>query len=144
MFILTEKTPNPDVLKFIPECEVMKSGGKSFDSSEDAVMSPLAEMLFGVDGVEKVFLGENFISVHKESGLDWAELKLKVMAVIMDAFSGHADRSDLLEYMKNMGKIKKIFLVHGEESQTHKFKEYLEELGHKDVVQPVMGDEVEL
>ncbi len=62
----------------------------------------------------------------------------------MDAFSGHADRSDLLEYIQNLGPVKKIFLVHGEEKQAGKFKEYLEELGHKDISQPFMGEEFEL
>ena len=62
----------------------------------------------------------------------------------IDAFSGHADRSDLLDYISRVEGLKKIFLVHGEEEQGKKFKSYLEENGYKDVIQPSRGDVLEL
>ena len=62
----------------------------------------------------------------------------------MDAFSGHADRSDLLDNISKIDGIKKIFLVHGEESQGQKFKSYLEESGYNDVIHPAPGDEINL
>lgn len=70
--------------------------------------------------------------------------KLRAEVCKMDAFSGHADRSDLLDYISKIEGLKKIFLVHGEESQGQKFKSYLEESGFKDVVQPERGQEIEL
>ena len=57
----------------------------------------------------------------------------------MDAFSGHADRSDLLNYVSKIEGLKKIFLVHGEEEQSNKVKEYLHESGYTDVIQPGRG-----
>ncbi len=60
--------------------------------------------------------------------------------VTMDAFSGHADRSDLLNYVSKIEGLKKIFLVHGEEEQSNKFKEYLHESGYTDVIQPGRGE----
>ena len=47
MFIQTETTPNPKVLKFLPGREVMGEGTREF-RAEDAAISPLAEALFAL------------------------------------------------------------------------------------------------
>jgi len=69
---------------------------------------------------------------------------LRAEVAVMDAFSGHADRSDLLDYISHIQGLKKIFLVHGEEEQGAKFKQVLNELGYKDVVQPGRGEGYEI
>ncbi|HYE33787.1 MAG TPA: MBL fold metallo-hydrolase [Methylomirabilota bacterium] len=47
----------------------------------------------------------------------------------IDAFSGHADRSELIDYVKRLsGPMRKISVVHGEESQCLAFTEALKEL----------------
>jgi len=43
MFIQTETTPNPEVLKFLPGREVMGDGARDFRDAADAAASPLAE-----------------------------------------------------------------------------------------------------
>lgn len=77
MFIETENTPNPATLKFRPGCPVTGDGGTADFVSADSARgrSPLAEALFGIDGVSGVFLGADFISVTKSEALDWAALK---------------------------------------------------------------------
>lgn len=70
--------------------------------------------------------------------------KVRAEVCKMDAFSGHADRSDLLDNISKIEGVKKIFLVHGEESQGQKFKSYLEESGYNDVIHPKPGDEINL
>ena len=62
----------------------------------------------------------------------------------MDAFSGHADRSDLLDYITHVDGLKKIFLVHGEQTQLEAFSHALDENGYKDVYIPKYGEEVEI
>jgi NFU1 iron-sulfur cluster scaffold homolog, mitochondrial len=87
MFIQTEPTPNPDTLKFIPGPHVAGSQGPfDFPSLDDAEPSPLARSLFQVNGVERVFLGSDFLSVTKAEAADWAQLKPLVLASIMDHF----------------------------------------------------------
>ena len=88
MFIQTEQTPNPETIKFLPGCQVMAQGNIEFNAP-DAVAgrSPLAEHLFGVDGVKSLFFGEDFISVTKQSDFDWSLVKAPVMAAIMDHFT---------------------------------------------------------
>jgi len=86
MFIQTEATPNPLTLKFSPGVTVMPSGTAFLTSAEDAKMSPLAEELFGIDGVTAVFLGSDFITATKSEEASWEVLKPMILTGIMDHF----------------------------------------------------------
>jgi Fe-S cluster biogenesis protein NfuA len=87
MFIQTEATPNPEVLKFLPGREVMPEGSRDFRDELDAAASPLAAALFEIAGVERVFFGLDFITVGKSGDQDWPLLKAPVLAAIMDHFT---------------------------------------------------------
>jgi Fe-S cluster biogenesis protein NfuA len=102
MFIQTESTPNPQTLKFLPGREVMgESAVADFPNREAAQRSPLAQALFEVPEVARVFFGSDFISVTKSDG-DWRHLKPAILAAIMDHFtrdlpliaSGHEEAED--------------------------------------------------
>jgi Fe-S cluster biogenesis protein NfuA len=86
MFIQTEETPNPATLKFLPGRSVVESGSVDFASQEGAARSPLAERLFKVEGVDRVFLGQDFVTVTKSDKKDWAVLKPALLGVIMEHF----------------------------------------------------------
>ncbi|MXP10048.1 NifU family protein [Pseudoblastomonas halimionae] len=87
MFIETETTPNPATLKFLPGQPVMgNQGTRDFASPEDAEISPLAEMLFALGDVTGVFFGRDFVSVTAAPGVDWADLKPNVVAILLDHF----------------------------------------------------------
>lgn len=85
MFIQTETTPNPASLKFLPGRIVLGAGTAEFRDSGEAARSPLAERLFGVNGVGGVFLGSDFITVTKADG-EWQHLKPAVLGAIMEHF----------------------------------------------------------
>lgn len=68
------------------------------------------------------------------------EYHLKAEVEVMNAFSGHADRSDLLEYITNVKGLQEVFLVHGEESQSLSLRDFLHESGVKNVVIPHRGE----
>ncbi len=87
MFIQTETTPNPAVLKFLPGRELMASGTREFHDAEEAVASPLAEALFDLGGVTRVFFGQEFLTVTKAPDRDWSHLKAPILAAIMDHFT---------------------------------------------------------
>ena len=88
MFIQTEQTPNPASLKFLPGREVLTTGTADFADLESArAGSPLAERLFGVDGVNGVFLGPDFITVSKDTEKEWYLLKPSILGVIMEHFT---------------------------------------------------------
>ncbi len=87
MFIQTEPTPNPDTLKFLPGQPVTGSTGPyDFASVDEAGTSPLAQTLFQVQGVERVFLGSDFISLSKDTDADWKHVRPMALAAIMDHF----------------------------------------------------------
>jgi Fe-S cluster biogenesis protein NfuA len=90
MFIQTEDTPNPLTLKLIPGRPVMGEGSREFASAWDAQVSPLAEALFDVDGVQRVFLGPDFLTVTKEFGLDWKTIRASLLAAVMDFYASGA------------------------------------------------------
>ena len=87
MFIQTEDTPNPETLKFIPGNIILKTGTADFSSKDIASVSPLASRLFEIDGVSRVFLASDFISVTKDPQLDWNNLKPSILTGIMEHYS---------------------------------------------------------
>jgi len=46
------------------------------------------------------------------------EYELNAEVVVINSFSGHADQTELLEFVSRSLPLKRIFLVHGEEEQT--------------------------
>lgn len=87
MFIQTEPTPNPDTMKFLPGQPVAGDlGAFDFPDIESARPSLLARALFQVDGVQRVFLGRDFVSISKDASKDWRHVKPMVLAAIMDHF----------------------------------------------------------
>ena len=87
MFIQTESTPNPATLKFLPGLTVLNEGSAHFDTREEAVVSPLAERLFEVEGVTGVFLGSDFITIHKSDDREWFLIKPSILGLIMEHFT---------------------------------------------------------
>ncbi|MCL4135675.1 UNVERIFIED_CONTAM: hypothetical protein GTU68_003206 [Idotea baltica] len=87
MFIQTEPTPNPDTVKFLPGQPVAGTSGPfDFPDAESARVSLLARSLFQVDGVARVFLGNDFVSISKAETHDWRHVKPIVLAAIMDHY----------------------------------------------------------
>jgi len=87
MFIQTESTPNPATLKFLPGRTVMGDGAVAdFPDRTSAGRSPLADSLFQIPEVGRVFFGADFISVTKTDG-DWKHLKPAILGAIMEHFT---------------------------------------------------------
>jgi Fe-S cluster biogenesis protein NfuA len=86
MFIQTEPTPNPNVLKFLPGRELAETP-REFRTIDEAAASPLAENLFELEGVAGVFFGADYVSVTRDpDGPAWSGLKASVLTAIMDHF----------------------------------------------------------
>lgn len=90
-------------------------------------------------------LGKKIVEKEKKVKIFGEEYKLKAEVVVMNAFSGHADREDLLHYVKKTkNSLKKVFVVHGDPDQSEALACGIKELGINDVYAPSAGDEVEL
>ena len=88
MFIQTEDTPNPATLKFLPGKDVLGEGRAAleFVRGGDVKNAPLAEMLFMIPGIARVFYGSDFVSVTKTDEGKWPHLKPAVLGAIMDFY----------------------------------------------------------
>ena len=64
---------------------------------------------------------------------------------IMDSFSAHADRNELLDFIRpELETLKKLFLVHGEEEAQEGFKALLEQHSFTKVDVPRLGESYEI
>ena len=61
--VTLEFTPNPDTLKYTVSRRLLDRGTLDFTQASDAAESPLAQRLFGVDGVRAVMIGRDFVTV---------------------------------------------------------------------------------
>jgi NFU1 iron-sulfur cluster scaffold homolog, mitochondrial len=86
MFVQTESTPNPNSLKFLPGKKVSNSGPYEITKKDD-VKNELVRNILSVNGVEGVFLGENFISINKDDAIQWDDIKHIVISLINDFYS---------------------------------------------------------
>lgn len=88
MFIQTEDTPNPATLKFLPGRDVtgQNRSPEDFQRGDDVNHAPLAEMLFMIPDVARVFFGADYVSVTKGDDAQWKHLKPAVLGAIMDFF----------------------------------------------------------
>ena len=86
MFVQTEVTPNPNSLKFLPGKKVSNSGPYEITSKEDSE-NVLVRNILAVNGVEGIFLGEDFISVNKNDSTKWEDVKHIVISLINDFYS---------------------------------------------------------
>ncbi|MEK7672286.1 MAG: MBL fold metallo-hydrolase [Patescibacteria group bacterium] len=89
-------------------------------------------------------LGRKLVDGNKSVNIFGDSHQVKASVYVMDAFSGHADRSDLLDYITRIKSLKKIFLVHGEQTQLEAFSKALGENGYNDVHIPFYGEEVDI
>jgi NFU1 iron-sulfur cluster scaffold homolog, mitochondrial len=91
VMIFTEDSPNPNSMKFKLNRELVPEG-LSFDyaAPSEAVRpekgSPLAVALFGFEGVERVFITQNFVTLTKDDATDWGELIFEVKLFLKDYF----------------------------------------------------------
>ncbi|MDX1911918.1 MAG: MBL fold metallo-hydrolase [Saprospiraceae bacterium] len=61
---------------------------------------------------------------------------------VMDSFSAHGDRKEMLDFLQNQkGSVKKIWLTHGTIDRQEKWRDYLMENGFENVGIPGLGEE---
>ena len=90
MFVQTQKTPNPNSLKFLPNKKVSNDGlieitDKSTSNNE------LVRNILSINGVAGIFLAEDFLTVNKEDQIDWDDLKHIIISFINDYYSSGND-----------------------------------------------------
>ena len=109
MFIQTEDTPNPATLKFLPGRDVTGEGvaPREYMRGSDVADAPLAEMLFMIPDVSRVFFGSDYISVTRSDDKDWKFMKPAVLGAIMDFYV--AGGVPLLDQIQNEAEEERIY-----------------------------------
>ena len=135
MFVQTELTPNPNSLKFLPGKKVSNSGPYEITNKGD-INNELVRNILSVNGVEGIFLGEDFISVNKSNSINWDDIKHIVISFINDFYSDgkefvidenlNEEKNDLNEIEKKIVKIldQKIRPAVARDGGDIKFKEF--------------------
>ena len=79
--IYAESTPNPSVLKFVANKNLVTSTFE-FASIEEAKPSPFATALFQFPFIKSVFLDKNYVSITKFDVVEWEEINLELRTFI--------------------------------------------------------------
>ncbi|MDP2938627.1 MAG: MBL fold metallo-hydrolase [Candidatus Omnitrophota bacterium] len=75
-------------------------------------------------------LGKRIVEKEPVVRIFGEDYELKAEVSIINAFSGHADKDDLLNYVRSSnGNLKKIFIVHGDLDQSEAFTANLKDSG---------------
>jgi len=86
MFVQTQKTPNPNSLKFIPG-KIVSNNGSFEINNKDEVNNDLIRNILSINGVTGIFLGEDFLSVNKKENTNWEDVKHIVISLINEFYS---------------------------------------------------------
>jgi len=121
----------------------MCESGRILHHLRNNVENPANTILI-VGFVAKNTLGRRIVEREPTVRIFGEEHPLRAQVVVMNAFSAHADQRELLEYVAPLkGRLKKIFLVHGEQDQSEKLSALLAEKGLP-VQIPFPEEEIEL
>ena len=86
MFVQTQKTPNPNSLKFLPGKKVSEDGPYEI-LNKNETSNHLIRNILSVSGVTGIFLGEDFLSVNKQKDIDWESIKHIVISHINEYYA---------------------------------------------------------
>ena len=85
MFVQVQETPNPNSLKFVPGKRVSNIGSLELSKKEDTNNNLLKNIL-SINGVESIFLGDDFLSVNKNEKINWEDIKHIVISLINEFY----------------------------------------------------------
>ena len=110
MFVQTQKTPNPNSLKFIPGRAVSNDGSYEI-FNKDETKNTLLRNILSISGVTGIFLGEDFLSVNKLNENNWDDMQHIIISYINEYYAeGNRcviDKLDRNKTEKNLNEIEK-------------------------------------
>lgn len=89
LLVTYEATPNPNSMKFNIG-KMVASDSIYFDDPTKTARSPLAEKLFGFAWVQAVLVGPNFVTITKQSWVEWQRLAEPLSELIAE----HIERGE--------------------------------------------------
>ena len=122
----------------------MCTGGRIKHHLVNNIARPESTILF-VGYQANGTLGRSILNGDKEVRILGQTYPVKARVVQVHGFSAHADREEILGWLRNIKTPpRKVFIVHGEKESAHAFKDYLIENTGWTVVVPKYRDTVEI
>ncbi|WP_240472280.1 MULTISPECIES: NifU family protein [Mangrovimonas] len=82
--IKIQATSNPSIIKFEADTFLTQHQSFEFNNIDEAKPSPLAQQLFYLPFVKKVYISGNFIAVERYNIVEWADVQEEVATQIQD------------------------------------------------------------
>ena len=76
--ITIQSTNNKNILKFVSTQILINGGSYEYNNIDDAKNSPLAQQLFYLPFVKKVFITANFIAIQRFDIVEWSDVQEEV------------------------------------------------------------------
>lgn len=136
--VRAEYTPNPNSLKFIVSEVIYAGASLTYDSAETAASNPMAKRLFEVNGVTKVFIMSNFVTIDKVDQINWKDVHIEIKNIIKE------ELSNLKKWLEENAPQKKEIKYEGDDEYQHKRQKIEEVL---DKIRPALmadGGNIEL
>lgn len=124
----------------------MAEGGRILHHLKNNISDPKNTIMI-VGFMAENTLGRKLVEREPVVKIFGEEYEVKAEIVVANEFSAHADKNELINYIKaasSKGNIKRIFLVHGEDSQANGLLQSLQSEGFTNVCRPEEGDIAEL
>ena len=77
-----KQTSNPTILKFEADKFLTKHSSFGFNNIDEATASPLAQQLFHLPFVKKVYIASNFIAIERYKIVEWSDVQNEVQEVL--------------------------------------------------------------
>ncbi len=145
VYLQSEKESNA-IQNYHQPCVIISSsgmitGGRVEKHIADNISNSYATILligYSAEGT----LGRQLLAGSETIKVKDREYKVNARIRKIDVFSGHADQLGLLSFIKNqqIGKLKKVFLTHGEEESMLEFSQEIQKLGFNEVILPAKNE----
>ena len=77
-----QTTTNPLILKFVADTFLVNYDNFEFNNIDEASSSPLAQQLFHLPFVKKVYISGNFVAIERFNIIEWQDVQIEVASQI--------------------------------------------------------------
>jgi metallo-beta-lactamase family protein len=120
----------------------MCEGGRILHHLKNNIEDPKNTILV-VGYMAENTLGRKIVEKYPKVKIFGEEYNLESEVVVLNSFSAHADKNELLQYVEQTrNNLRGVFLVHGEEKESQALKESIESVGIQNVRIPDRGEEI--
>ncbi|MFY0603884.1 MAG: NifU family protein [Flavobacteriaceae bacterium] len=105
-----ENTSNETIIKFVSSQILINGGSYEFNNIDEAKTSPLAQQLFYLPFVKKVYITANFIAIQKYEIVEWTDVQEELKNQIL----GYLESGSLVVHEESASAKKEAIEVYAE------------------------------